>query len=244
MGISAAGFLAAIVLSVHYFSTQKLHRQLEFLRQQEALEKERSRIARDIHDQLGASLTQVNMLSEMIESDKDEPAEVEAHARQISQTAVDTSRALDEIVWTVNPSNDTLEGLVNYLCKYAQDYLSVAGLRYRFDVPDQLPESVVSPDLRHNVFLAAKEAITNVVRHARASEVWIRLRMDNDSFTLEIEDNGKGLGDMDEEAARRRHGLSNMRKRLEDVGGTFNLTGSEYGGALVRLTAPLGSSQK
>ncbi len=108
--------LGVIVAIVHYFSTQKLQRQLEGLRQQQALEKDRSRIARDIHDQLGASLTQVSMLGEMVEIDKDSPVEVGNHARQISQTAREVTRALDEIVWAVNPSNDTLEGLVNYIC--------------------------------------------------------------------------------------------------------------------------------
>src|SRR6185295_714939 len=158
------------------------------LRQQEALEKERSRIARDIHDQLGASLTQVALLGELVESDKEEPAEVEAHDRQISQTARDITQVLDEIVWTVNPSNDTLEGLINYVCTYAQEYLAVAGLRYRLDVPAQLPGLAIPPDVRHNVFLASKEAVTNVVRHARASSVWIRLRLTRPGFILEIED--------------------------------------------------------
>ncbi len=89
-----------------------------------------NRHARDIHDQVGASLTQVSLLGEMVESDKNFPEEVEIHARQISQAARETSHALDEIVWTVNPSNDTLDGLITYICKHAQDYLSVAGLRW------------------------------------------------------------------------------------------------------------------
>src|SRR5213080_2055753 len=191
------------------------------LRQQEALEKERSRIARDIHDQLGASLTQVSLLGEFVESDKDSPAEVEAHARQICQTARDTTRVLDEIVWTVNPSNDTLDGLVNYVCKYAQEYLAVAGLKYRLEVPPQLPNTPISPELRHNVFLASKEAITNVVRHAHATAASVRLRLEPESFTLEIEDNGKGLAGLDERKGR--NGLQNMRKRMEDVGGEFSI---------------------
>src|SRR4030095_7479440 len=115
------------------------------MRQQEALELERARIARDLHDQLGANLTQVALLGEMAESDKDDPQEVAAHARQISHTARDTTRALDEIVWTVNPSHDTLDGLINYVCKYAQEYFALAGLRYRLDVPAQLPNSSISP---------------------------------------------------------------------------------------------------
>ena len=170
-------FLGLVVAVVRYLSTQKLHRQLQALKQQEALEKERSRIARDLHDQLGANLTQVALLGEMAETDKNSPAEIESHAQQISQTARETTRSLDEIVWAVNPSNDTLDGLINYACKYAQEYLALAGLRYRADVPAQLPAIPIPPEVRHNVFLAFKEAVNNVVKHAQASEVWIRLRL-------------------------------------------------------------------
>jgi ligand-binding sensor domain-containing protein/signal transduction histidine kinase len=232
--------LGLIVGSVHYISTQKLQRQLAALRQQEALEKERARIARDLHDQLGANLTQVALLGEMAESDKEQPAEVESHARQIAQTARETTHALDEIVWTVNPSNDTLDGLVNYVCKYAQDYLALAGLSYRLDVPPQLPQTPISPELRHNVFLAAKEAVNNVVKHAKATSVWVRLHLNAESFVLEIEDNGRGIAKADENKGR--NGLRNMRKRLEDVGGRFETGPGAEGGTRVRLVAPLGNS--
>jgi signal transduction histidine kinase len=233
--------LGLIVGSVHYVSTQRLQRQLAALRQKEALERERARIARDIHDQVGASLTQLSLLGELVESDKYHPEEVEGHARQIEQTALETTRALDEIVWTVNPSNDTLDGLITYVCKYAQEYLAVAGLRYRLEVPPQLPGTPVSPELRHNVFLASKESITNVVRHAQASAVSLRLRLEPARFTLEIEDNGRGLGGLDPKAAQTRNGLRNMRKRMEDIGGSFSISPAPGGGTLVRLIAPLGN---
>lgn len=235
---SAAGLLGLIVAVVHYLSTQKLQRQVERLRQQEALEKERARIARDIHDQLGASMTQISLLGELVEGDKDSPDDVAAHARQISQAARDTTRVLDEIVWTVNPSNDTLEGLVTYVCKYAQEYLEVAGLRYRLEVPGELPAASISPEVRHNVFLAAKEAVTNVVRHAQASGVWLRLRLEPGRFSIEIQDDGRGPAGKDSERARSRNGLRNMHKRLADIGGSFAIEPAPEQGTVVRLTAP------
>jgi ligand-binding sensor domain-containing protein/signal transduction histidine kinase len=231
--------LALVAGAVYFIATEKLQQQLAGLRQQQALEKERARIARDIHDQVGASLTQLALLGEMVESDKDSPEEAEAHARQISLTARETTHALDEIVWTVNPSNDTLEGLVNYICKHAQDYLAVAGLRYRLDVPAQLPAAAISPETRHNVFLAAKEAVTNIVKHARASEAWLRLRVGPRSFTFEVEDNGRGPVGLKEKAAESRNGMRNMRKRMEDIGGEFSIGPGSQGGTLVSLTAPL-----
>jgi signal transduction histidine kinase len=203
------------------------------------LEKERGRIARDLHDQLGASLTQIALLGELAESDKDAAAEVEAHAQQISKTARETTRVLDEIVWAVNPSNDTLEGLINYVCKYAQDYLTVAGLRYRLEVPAQLPATPLPPEVRHNVFLAVKEALTNVVRHAQATEARFRLRLEPTAFTLEIEDNGRGVAGLDDPHAQTRNGLRNMRRRMEDLGGSFSIGPAADHGAVVRLTVPL-----
>jgi signal transduction histidine kinase/ligand-binding sensor domain-containing protein len=239
--VTTVCLLGMVVGSVHYVSTQKLQRQLAAMRQQEALEKERARIARDLHDQLGANLTQVALLGEMAESDKELPEEVEAHARQISQTARETTRALDEIVWTVNPSNDTLDGLINYLCKYAQEFLELAGLRYRLEIPPGLPSTPISPEVRHNVFLAAKESINNVVKHSGASAAWLKLQLNSDRFTLEIEDNGRGL--KPEDTAKGRNGLRNMRKRIEDVGGFLEIGAGAKGGTRVRLTAPLSSGQ-
>ena len=238
---TAVGFLGTIVTVVHYLSTQQLHRQLESLRQQEAIEKERARIARDIHDQLGASLTQVSLLGELVESDKESPEEVEAHARQITQTARETTQALDEIVWTVNPSNDTLDGLINYICKNAQEYLAVAGVRYRLNVPARLPGAAISPEVRHNVFLASKEAITNIVRHAQATAVSIRLRLEPSKCILEIEDNGRGVAGSGDATGPSRNGLRNMRKRMEEIGGSFSISRAPEAGTLVRLIIPINS---
>lgn len=235
--VSSLCLLGLIIGSVHYVSTQKLQRQLAALRQQELLEKERARIARDLHDQLGANLTQVALLGEMAETDKDLPSEVETHAKQISQTARETTRALDEIVWTVNPSNDTLDGLINYVCKYAQEYLALAGLRYRLEVPAQLPAIPISPELRHNVFLATKEAVNNIVKHSGATSAWLRLRLEPDRFILEIEDNGRGVAAGDDKKGR--NGLRNMRQRLEEVGGAFTIGPGAEGGTRVCLTVPL-----
>jgi ligand-binding sensor domain-containing protein/signal transduction histidine kinase len=239
IALMVACLIALIAGIVYFFSTQKLQRQLAILKQQEALERERARIARDLHDQLGANLTQVALLGELAETDKAEPVEVESHARQISQTARETTKALDEIVWAVNPSNDTLDGLITYVCKYAQEYFELAGLRYRLEVPPKLPDATVPPEVRHNVFLAAKEAINNVVKHAQASGAWLRLRLDADRFVLEIEDNGRGLAGMDEKTGR--NGLRNMRKRLEDVGGSFSIDPAPEHGTIVRLAAPIGN---
>lgn len=238
IALTAVILLGSIVGTVHLISTQKLQRQLAHLRQQEALEKERARIARDLHDQLGANLTQISLLGEMAESDKDVPEEVEASAKQIVQTARQTSAALDEIVWAANPANDTLDSLVTYCCKYAQEYLALAGLSYRIEAPDHLPATPIAPEVRHNLFLAFKESVNNIVKHAQATTARVRLTHDAGSFTFEIEDNGRGLAKGDWHKGR--NGLRNMRKRMEDVGGAFHAGPAPERGTVIRLTARLG----
>jgi signal transduction histidine kinase len=100
-----------------------------------------------------------------------------------------------------------------------------------------LPLTPIPPEVRHNVFLAFKEAVNNVVKHAQASEVWIRLRLSPEHFTLEIEDNGRGIGN--QTAPQNRNGLRNMKKRMEDIRGEFSVSGSANGGTIVRLKVPL-----
>ncbi len=230
-------FLGALAGTIYLISTAKLKRQLRALQQKELLERERARIARDLHDQLGANLTQVALLGELAEADKDLPGEVELHAQQISLTARDTTRSLDEIVWALNSSNDTLESLANYACKYAQDYFALAGVSYRAELPTQLPPAAILPEVRHNIFLAFKEAVNNVVKHAHATEARVKLRVEPGKFILSVEDNGRGLRDVAEKKLR--NGLKNMRKRLADVHGDFEIAPGETGGTVVRLTVPL-----
>lgn len=231
--------IGVIATVVHRISTRKLQRQLEAMRQKEALEKERSRIARDLHDQLGASLTQIALLGELAEADKDLPHEVESHARQITQTARETTRVLDEIVWAVNPSNDTLESLANYICKYAQEYLSSANIGFRNEIPSSLPDLQIPPEVRHNLFLAVKESITNIVRHSKATLATLRLEIDRNRLTIEIKDNGIGIGELNEIKSKNRSGLSNMEKRVRDIGGEFLINKGSEGGTVIKMVIPV-----
>ncbi len=237
--IAAMIFFSIAVLAgtIYLISTAKLKRELRALHQKELIEHERARIARDLHDQLGANLTQVTLLGELAELDKNLPEEIEQHAQQICATARDTTRSLDEIVWAVNPSNDTLEGLANYACKYAQDYFALAGVSYRADLPTDLPAVSILPEVRHNVFLAFKEAVNNVVKHAQATEARVKLDLASEKFILSITDNGRGLGDIS--GKNLRNGMKNMRKRLADAGGEFEIAPNATGGTCVQLIVPL-----
>jgi signal transduction histidine kinase len=229
--------VAALVAGVRNATRRKMKLQLEKLDRERALELERTRIARDIHDDLGSNLTQIALLSELAQTDLEEPAQVRLHLKEIFTTARAVARQLDEIVWAITPANDTLEQFVSYLCKYAQDSLRVAGIRCRLDIPESLPDYSMSSAERHDLFLAAKEALHNVIKHAHADQVWLRLKVQGDALVLTIEDNGKGFGDS--VVATNGHGLANMQNRLKYVGGTFDQKSDVGLGTSVRLKLPL-----
>ena len=189
----ATGLAALFVVAgtVRFVSTRRLRRKVERLELQRAVERDRDRIARDIHDDLGAGLTQITLLSELAR--RESPDEVAGHLGQISDTARELTRTMDEIVWAVNPRHDSLDGLVTYICQFAQEYLTLAGIQLRLDVPAHLPPHQLRSDVRHNLFLAVKEVLHNIVKHAHARIVWLRLVDRADGFDLAVEDDGQGF---------------------------------------------------
>lgn len=232
----------ALIAVVRYVTNRKIQARVEVLERQRALERERTRIARDLHDDLGASLTRIALLSELAKADLHRPELAKTHLDQIFTTVSGLARELNEIVWAVNPDNDNLEHFTDHICKFAQDYLSVAGVRCRLDFPETVPPYPMPSPERHSLFLAAKEALQNIVKHAEAGQVWIRLRLEPDMMVLLVEDDGKG-GDVDEVAVpgggSAGNGLSNMQKRMDQLGGRFARQTQPGKGTIVRLELPL-----
>jgi signal transduction histidine kinase len=149
---------------------------------------------------------------------------------------------MDEIVWAVDPQHDTLSGLMDYISAFTEEFLRVAGIRCRMDLPPVLPAMPVAAETRYNLFLALKEALNNVVKHARATEVWLRLRLAPGEITLVIEDNGQGLanraGGDGADRLSSGHGLTNLQKRLETVEGRCRVESAAGKGTRVDLTVP------
>jgi signal transduction histidine kinase len=170
-----------------------------------------------------------------------------AHLNHISDMARELTRAMDETVWAVNPHNDSLEGLMTYVTKFAQDYLNVAGIRCRIDMPAQLPPHHLSAEARHNLYLAVKETLNNVVKHAQATEVWLRLTVSAEGFMLVIEDNGRGImtaGKNGTPSGRisTGHGLHNLEKRLAASSGRCIVTSETGKGTRVEFNVNLNGS--
>lgn len=220
--------LAAVGGGVWFDTRRRMRRKLERAERQRAIERERARIARDIHDDLGASLTRITMLSQSALGALTD-AQPAAEVRQIYQTARELTQAMDEIVWAVNPRHDTLDSLVTYLGRFAQHFLSAAGIRCRLDLPLHLPARALTAEVRHNVFLAFKEALHNIVKHAHATEVRLSLEVRPDGFVLVLTDNGCGFkwdplqpppaSAEDGTRPASGNGLFNMQKRMEEIGG-------------------------
>jgi signal transduction histidine kinase len=203
--------------------------------QREAALEERTRIARDLHDELGSSLTQITLLSDR--SELEAPSELPANVRKIGATAREMAQSLDEIVWAVNPEHDSLEGLIEYFSQSADDFLEDTPIRSRVKLPAALPRCTVPAEVRHQLFLAFKEALNNAVKHAAASEIQIELTAEPGQFQITIADNGVGF----DPASRHNggSGLKNMRRRLEAIGGQFELCSRPQQGTRIKMSIPL-----
>ena len=226
--------------SLRYFERRRMQRRLEYLEMQQMVQKERARIARDIHDELGASLTEIGLLSEFAQRDSAPAEQIRRDVGRIAAQARSSTRALDEIVWAVNPRNDTVEGFVNYASAYAEEQLRLANLRCRLEVPSPLPQRWLRADRRHHLFLAFKEALNNVLKHARASQVELRFQVDSERLSVGIRDDGCGFAsDTNSKPGASHNGLGNMKERLAGVGGGFACQSEPGRGTSVTLTINL-----
>jgi signal transduction histidine kinase len=202
---------------------------------QHALAQERARIARDLHDDLGSSLTEISMLATTgpnLKLPVDQTAERMETIAGKSRTLV---KALDEIVWVVDPARDTLASMVRYLASYAEEYLTAMKIACRVQIPNSFEDQSVSGQVRHHLFLATKEALNNSVRHGSATEVGFRVRVEDEQLFILITDNGSGF---DPSGPSRGHGLSNLRERLEQIQGRCELESSPGKGTSVSLQVP------
>jgi ligand-binding sensor domain-containing protein/signal transduction histidine kinase len=232
-----AGVLGATAGIARVVILRRVERRLAVLERRHALEAERSRISQDLHDDLGTSLMEIKFLSTVAGSPSSSPAEVKEHLADINNKSLELVKALDEIVWAVNPKNDSLRNLVNYLCLFAQEFLGTASIQCRLDVPPGLPEVPLNAEQRHTLFLVTKEALHNAAKHSGATEVRLRVALDGSQMTLIIADNGRGFDRNDLKPDR--NGLKNIEGRMRHLGGRAAIRSVLNRGTRVELTWPL-----
>jgi ligand-binding sensor domain-containing protein/signal transduction histidine kinase len=241
--VSAALLVIGAASGLARYSTRKrMQRRLELAEHRHAVERERGRIAKDIHDDLGSSLTRIMMLGERAEDGLEKREDVGVHVQKIVASARNTVQALDEIVWAVNPENDSLEGLIEYLAHYADEFFEETEIHCRLQMPLEIPPLELPAEVRHGLFMVVKEVFHNVLKHARATEVRVQLVLVRERLELQIEDNGCGFEPTQNGSGRQGNGLGNMRKRIGELGGQIEITSEPGAGTRVKISAPLKSA--
>ncbi len=213
-----------MVAGFFIFSVQrkrKLDTQIAKLEKQNEIESIRNKISLDIHDDVGSGLTKINLLLNQFNSTAGKKSDQEQQelAMKISLKSREVISGLGEIIWTANPDHDNLKSLLGFMRQYISKFFEDTGIHYTIDFPEQFADQKIHPELKRNLFLVLKESLNNVMKHSGASEASIRFYQKGNKFGMEITDNGKGMDETMKSAFG--NGLKNMRKRIEDVKGSF-----------------------
>ncbi len=228
-------------------SARRFRRRLAVIAAQQTMERERMRIARDMHDEIGSKLTKISFMTERVKREFQGQESVAKKLDSIAGTSRDLLQTLDEIVWAVNPHNDTLEHLAAYLGQYATEYLQNTSVECELHIPRGLPHYPLSAEARHNLFLAFEESLNNALKHGRATRVRVDMQLEPSRFDIIIQDNGQGFSVEAEPSANANgsvsrtggNGLPNMRQRLELLGGQCTVQSRPGHGTTVILSIPL-----
>ena len=208
---------------------------------QRAIEQERTRVAQDLHDELGATLTEVSMLGSLARTESLPPETKDRYLEQLARVSRSLVATLDEIVWAVNPKYDSVASLASYYSLFAQRFLNLGGMACRLQVAESFPDTPMDSRLRHGVFLAYKEALNNAVRHSGATEVRISMEVVDHQLNITVADDGKGFDA--ESSFPGSDGLANMRQRMEKLGGLCHVKSRTGEGTLIEFQLPLGEKE-
>lgn len=213
-----AGIAAAAAWGFYRWSNRRLRQKVERLERERAMDNERRRIAQDLHDDLGASLTEIGLFADATR--RTAPPAAQAGLDYLAQRARALVGSLDAIVWSVNPANDSLDHLVMYIGELFQELFRSSAIRGRMDVPPGIPRLPLTAEERSDIFLTTKEAMNNILKHSGATEAGLRVRMEGEVLRIELRDNGRGF-DPATGAAAGGNGLANMLARIARARGTL-----------------------
>lgn len=231
--------VGVITVTVRQITGRRMQLELERSERRRLVELERTRIAQDIHDDMGARLTQISLISSLALRLTPPESSSYAELKRLDRTACEVAAALNEIVWAVNPAQDTLESLGSYISQYVTDVVSGTEFRCYLDIPALLPSYFVSSVVRHHLLMAVKEALSNSVKHSGASEVRVKMDFAEPRLTISISDDGQGF---DQSARSSGNGLGNLQNRLKVLGGACAITSPLGVGTRVTLTVMLSAT--
>jgi signal transduction histidine kinase len=184
------------------------------------IEKERLRISSDMHDEIGSGITHIALLSELIQTQHKEEKEFKKDINLIATSARKLVQTISEIIWTLSPQNDTLEDLLAYTREQSQQYFESLDMKFDVDFPDAIPPIKLSSEERRNLYLVTREALNNAMKHSGASAIVLKMEITNTIYRYRVIDNGKGM--IKKHNTTGHNGIRNMKKRMEDIGGTIN----------------------
>lgn len=252
IGLYGVVVIAVVVGIVRVVSHRRLRAALAQMEQLQSLERERMRIARDMHDEIGSKLTKISFLSEHARVDAKTEGPLAGKIESIAETSRELLQTMDEIVWVVNPRNDTLEHLAAYLSHYADEYFQNTSVECEQRLPQAVAHIPLSSETRHNLFLAFEETLNNVLKHSGASKVKIEMAINSPKFEIIVTDNGRGFEAGSPggngptlpgaRGGRGGNGLRNIRQRLTDIGGECAIRSQPGAGTTVALFIRLNQS--
>lgn len=229
-GISG-GLMALLIIIVIIFIIRYQSQKIRLI------EKERNRISRELHDDIGAELSRITMLSQHLQKKTNKDAEMEEKLRKISETGKKVLSSVGEIIWTMNPQKDNLESLFAYIRRFVTEYLETNGIDVNIDFPDDIPVISITDEYRRNIFLVIKEAVFNITKHSKATMVSLSMNFRKMSAEFEISDNGTGFSIKEKQDWG--NGLRNMSQRMKEIGGNFLISSDDRRGTLIKLTFPV-----
>jgi signal transduction histidine kinase len=204
------------------------------------LERVRRRIAADLHDEIGSSLTQISILSEVARGQGEQSASTLARSLDaIAASSRELVAAMSDIVWAINPAKDHLADLTQRMRRLAADAFTASNTAFTLDLPSSEPEVALGANVRREVFLIFKESVTNIVKHASCSQAAATLAVEGGVLRLEVRDDGRGF---DPATPTDGHGLSSLRNRSAALGGSLTFVSSPGRGTAVRLEVPISTT--
>lgn len=237
--VSIFALIFASVLGLIIFSNQRLKAQLAQNEiQKKTEEEERTRIAKDIHDELGSGLSKIMFLSEAVSQLENDENKRDQTLKSISNTARSLIENMRDLIWALNPENSTLENLIVRIREYSSDYLEDISISLKIDVPDDIPERRLSNEQSRNIFMLVKEALQNTVKHAGASTIGLSITLDPD-FKITLSDDGKGFDPLTVETG---NGLRNLKYRSELIGAKLTIDSSPKIGTRIAFSMPIAKS--
>lgn len=205
------------------------------------LQRERARIARDIHDDLGSRMTQLVLHGEVAQSELPADSNTRWQLDRMCQEARNILSTIDEILWAVNPRRDTLNCFASYVCSYAEEFLKPTPIQGLFEVDPEISAMALDLPIRRALLMAMKEALNNAVKHSGATELFVQIKCEDSRLLVVVQDNGKGF-DLREQQ-QRRNGLTNMPQRMSEIGGTCTIITQPGKGCRIEFGVALKSSQ-